>query len=77
MCDTLKQWGRKALGVIGVSAVAVGSASAAVPAGVETMFTGIATDFGTVLGYGYTLMLAIVGGLIIIKVVKKVANRAS
>jgi len=52
-------------------------AEAAVPAGVETLFTTTATDFGTVLGYGYTLFLAVVGGLIIIKLVKKVFFKAT
>jgi len=51
---------------------AVTNAVAAVPAGVETLFTTTATDFATVLGYGYVLFLAVVGGLIIIKLVKKV-----
>jgi hypothetical protein len=57
-------------GLLGLSQAP--DASAAVPAGVETLFTTTATDFGTVLGYGYVLFLAVVGGLIIIKLVKKV-----
>lgn len=47
-------------------------AAAAVPLGVETVFTTAATDFGTVVGYGWTLFLTIIGGLILFKLVKKV-----
>jgi len=62
---------------IAASIAAVGNAVAAVPAGVETLFTTTATDFGTVLGYGYTLFLVVVGGLIVIKLVKKVFFKAT
>lgn len=67
----------KTLAVLGLSAgsalvVQSGDAAAAVPTGVEALFTGTATDFGTIIGYGYTLMLAVVGGLVLIKLVKKV-----
>jgi hypothetical protein len=53
------------------------SAQAAVPAGVEAVFTGVATDFGTLLGYGYTLMGVVVAGMIILGLVKKVAKKAA
>lgn len=56
---------------------AVSVAYAAVPVGVETVFTTAATDFGTVVGYGWTLFLVIVGGLIVFGIVKKVISRAS
>lgn len=52
-------------------------ASAAVPTGVETVFTTAATDFGTVVGYGWTLFLVIVGGLLTFALVKKVIARAA
>jgi hypothetical protein len=52
-------------------------ASAAVPAGVETVFTTAATDFGTIVGYGWVLFLAIVGGLILFGIVKKVLSRVT
>ena len=51
-------------------------AQAAVPAGVETVFTTAATDFGTVVGYGWVLFLAIVGGLLLFGIVKKVLSRS-
>lgn len=52
-------------------------AQAAVPAGVEVVFTTAATDFGTIVGYGWTLFLVIVGGLILFGIVKKVVSRAA
>lgn len=52
-------------------------AVAAVPAGVETVFTTTATDFGTIVGYGWTLFLTIVGGLLLFKIAKKVFSKAS
>lgn len=48
---------------------------ATVPAGVETMFTDTATDFGTVVGYGWTLFLIIVGGLLLFGIVRRVLTR--
>ncbi len=58
-------------------ATAAAPVMAAVPAGAEAVFTGIATDFATIVGYGFTAMAAVVGGLIVLKLVKKVANKAS
>lgn len=45
---------------------------AAVPTGVETVFTTAATDFSTIVGYGWTLFLVIIGGMVLFKIVKKV-----
>jgi len=53
------------------------AANAAVPTGVETVFTTAATDFGTIVGYGWTLFLVIVGGLVLFGIVKKVISRAA
>lgn len=53
------------------------AAHAAVPVAAEGIFTTAATDFGTVLGWGYTLMIAVVGGLIVLGLVKKVASKAT
>lgn len=53
------------------------AAQAAVPTGVETVFTTAATDFGTIVGYGWTLFLVIVGGLVLFGIVKKVISRAA
>jgi hypothetical protein len=53
------------------------AAQAAVPTGVEAVFTTAATDFGTIVGYGWTLFLVIVGGLILFGIVKKVISRAA
>lgn len=60
-----------------VAAVVAVPAMAAVPAGVETVFTTTATDFGTIVGYGWTLFLTIIGGLILFKVAKKVFGRST
>lgn len=57
-------------------AVGVG-AQAAVPAGAEAIFTGLATDFGTVIGYGYVTMAVITAGLIILGLVKRVAWKSA
>jgi len=59
--------------VLGLS----GPVQAAVPVGVETVFTTAATDFTTVSGYGWTLFLLIVGGLLLFGIVKKVISRAA
>lgn len=48
-----------------------------VPTGAEAIFTGAATDFATVLGYGFTAMAAIVGGMIVFNLVKKVAKKST
>lgn len=67
------------LGVLAATASVLGiqSAQAAVPAGLETVFTTAATDFGTITGYGWTLFLAIVGGLILFGLARKVLRRSA
>lgn len=60
-----------------VSALFAAPAMAAVPAGVETVFTTAATDFGTVVGYGWVLFLVIVGGLMLFGIVRKVISRSA
>ncbi len=66
----------KKLALIGLSLVACAS-QAAVPAGAEAIFTGAATDFATILGYGFTAMAAVLGGWIVFRQVKKVANKST
>jgi len=61
---------------VALSVVAV-PAQAAVPVGVEAVFTTAATDFGTIVGYGWTLFLAIVGGLLLFGIVRKVIARSA
>jgi len=63
--------------VAAVSALVGNVALATVPAGVETVFTTTATDFGTIVGYGWTLFLTIVGGLLLFKIARKVFGKAS
>ena len=50
---------------------------AAVPAGAEAIFTGAATDFGTVVAYGFTAMAAIVGGMIVFNLVRSIAKKST
>jgi len=50
---------------------------AAVPAGAEAVFTGLATDSATVLGYAFTGMAAITGGWIVFDIVKRGARKAA
>lgn len=57
---------------VGAALGIVAPVQAAVPTGVETVFTTAATDFGTVVGYGWTLFLVIIGGMVLFKIVKKV-----
>lgn len=66
--------------VIAASALALAAAvpaHAAVPTGVEAVFTTTATDFGTIVGYGWVLFLTIMGGMILFKIVKKVLFRST
>jgi len=77
MLGKLKAWACAALlcmtAMVGLSA----PAQAAVPTGVETVFTTAATDFGTVVGYGWTLFLVIVGGLLLFGIVRRVISKAA
>jgi len=63
--------------VLAVSALLAPVAYAAVPVGVETVFTSTATDFGTIVGYGWTLFLVIVGGLILFGIVRRVISKVA
>jgi hypothetical protein len=55
----------------------VTSAKAALPTEAQAVFTQAATDFGTISGYGFTLMAVVVGGLIVFKLVRKVASKST
>jgi ABC-type antimicrobial peptide transport system permease subunit len=52
-------------------------AMAAVPTGAEAVFTSLATDSATVLGYAFTAMAAITGGWIVFRIVKKGAHKVA
>lgn len=65
------------LAVLAPIVVAVSGAQAAVPAGAEAVFTTLATDFGTIAGYGFTALGIITGGMIVMGLVKRVAKKAT
>jgi len=67
----------RAFSMVAFAAALPAVSMAAVPEEAEAIFTTAATDFGTILGWGYTLMIAVVGGLIILGLVKKVAGKAT
>lgn len=52
-------------------------ALAQVPASAEAVFTDVATDFGTILGWGYVLMAVVTVGMIVLGLVKRVAKRST
>lgn len=54
-----------------------GISSATVPTGVETVFTGLGTDFGTIVAYGWTLFLVIVGGLALFGIARRVVAKTA
>lgn len=43
----------------------------------EAIFTGAASDFGTLIGYAITLAVAVWGGLVVFKLAKKLYNKAT
>lgn len=56
----------------------VGSvAQAAVPEAAAGVFTTLAADAATVLGYAFTAMIAVTGGWIVFGMVKKGAKRST
>ncbi len=58
-------------------ALSVGTASAAVPAGVTTFFTELTADSTTITDYAWPIVLVITGTFIAIKLTKKTANKAT
>lgn len=54
-----------------VAASVVGTAHAALPTEVDTMFTGIQTDAEAAIAKAWPLMLAITGGFILIGIVRR------
>lgn len=64
------------IAAVAASVLAFGSASAAVPIEVTTMFTDLGTDVGTVIGLGYGLLVLAFGGIWTMGFVKKVGRNA-
>lgn len=67
---------KAAMGALLVGAT-LASAQAALPTEVEAAFTAVETDGTAMIAKGWPVVTAIVGGLILIKLFKKVANRSS
>lgn len=65
------------LGAVGYGVVAANQAYAAVPEAAEDIFTTAATDFGTIIGYGFVAMAAVVGGMIVFDLVRKIAKKST
>jgi len=61
---------------LALAAPAVG-VFAAVPTEAQAIFTTAATDFGTLLGYGYIAMGVVVVGMIVLGLTKKVAKKST
>ncbi|MCU8076897.1 major coat protein [Shewanella sp. SM29] len=57
--------------VLALSVACVGSAHAALPAEVDTMFTSIQTDGESAIAKMWPLMLAITGGFIVVGLVRR------
>lgn len=71
MKEKLSVYGQK-LAAAGLVVVAtIGSAQAALPAEVDTMFTSIQTDGEAAIAKAWPLMLAITGGFILIGLVRR------
>lgn len=67
----------KRFALVALSAAVAAPVMAAVPTGAQDIFTDAATDFGTIAGWGFTCMAVVVGGLIVFKLIRKVANKAT
>lgn len=59
------------------SLVAAGSASAALPTEATAAFTAIEADGGSLISAGWPLVVTITGGLILIKLFKKVIGKVT
>jgi len=66
-------------GVAGGSLVVAASASAAsyIDPSVSGIFTQVGTDAGTLFGFGYVLLGIVVGGLIVMSLVSRLAKKGA
>ncbi|MBB3193147.1 hypothetical protein [Roseateles terrae] len=63
--------------VVAAAAVIAAPVMAAVPDGAAEVFTTAAADAKTVLGYAFTCMAAVVGGFVVMKLVKRAVKSAT
>jgi len=68
---------KKSLALVAAPLALTAPAFAAVPTEAQAIFTTAATDFGTLLGYGYVAMGVIVVGMIILGLTKRVAKKST
>jgi hypothetical protein len=66
---------RCAAALIGLSLLAVTGAQAAVPASVTTAFTEMETDFESIFGYAFAVLVTITVAMIAWRYTKKFGNR--
>jgi len=71
----LKKIGGKVVSVVALSGVMVGSAMAALPAGIQDGFTAIGTDGTTAAGYAATPFMLLLGLVIGFKLTKRFASK--
>ena len=73
----LRNRGIQAATVAGGSLVAAGSAHAALPAEATAAFTGISDNFTALATVAWPVAGTVVGGMILLKLFKKMANKAT
>jgi major coat protein len=76
-CSKLKGVAAAGLIVIGTSLGFSSDAAAAIPAEATTAIAGVQTDGEAMIAAGWPVVAAIVGGLILIKLFKKVMGKVS
>jgi hypothetical protein len=60
-----------------VASVVSVPAFAALPAGATAAFTDLGTDAGTMIDSGWTLVVLVVGGLLLIKLFRKILSKST
>lgn len=71
------RFGQVQAGVVGLVALGVSSAHAALPAEATAAFTSMNTDGSSMIAQGWPILVAITGGLILMGIFKKVLSRAT
>lgn len=77
MLKTLKSWGCKALGFMGLGFLVTGTANAALPAGAAAAFTTLSTDALALVDLAWTVAIPVVVAFIILSLFKRAASSAT